>query len=34
MFKAFVNNGADFSLLQAAVAYQSSAGLQTVEAGW
>jgi hypothetical protein len=33
MFKAFVNNGADFSLLQAAVAFDSSAGLQTVEAG-
>ena len=34
MFKAFVNNAGDFSLLQSAVAYQSSVGLQTVEAGW
>jgi hypothetical protein len=34
MFDAFVNNAADFSLLQSAVTFQSSAGLQTVEAGW
>jgi hypothetical protein len=34
MFNAFVNNSADFSLLQSAVTFQSSAGIQTVEAGW
>ena len=34
MFHAFVNNSGDFSLLQSAVTFQSSAGIQTVEAGW
>ncbi|KAE9364680.1 DUF239-domain-containing protein [Stipitochalara longipes BDJ] len=34
MFAPFVNNAADFSLLQTAVTAQTSAGMQTVEAGW
>jgi hypothetical protein len=34
MFKPFVNNNGDFSLLQTAVTYTSSNGLQTLEAGW
>lgn len=34
MFKAFVNNAGDFSLLQTAVTQDSSKGGQTLEAGW
>lgn len=34
MYKAFVNNNADFSLLQTAVTHGSSKGSQTIEAGW
>lgn len=34
IFKAFVNNKADFSLLQTAVTHSSSNGIQTLEAGW
>jgi hypothetical protein len=34
MFAPFVNNSADFSLLQTAVTAQSTKGMQTVECGW
>lgn len=34
LFKAFVNNGGDFSLLQTAVTKQGTNGGQTLEAGW
>lgn len=34
MYKPFVNNTGDFSLLQTAVTAQTSKGLQTVEAGY
>jgi len=34
LFAPFVNNTGDFSLLQTAVTANTSAGMQTVEAGW
>lgn len=34
MYEPFVNNNADFSLLQTAISHESSQGDQTIEAGW